>query len=156
VGGIVAPDAAPGKPAPPPRKRCRRCGAEAETFENSCPHCGRSYGTSTGTVVAIVAGACVAAILLLGGCAVLIGLAVEEADEELDELGITPRQYRSIGPGTSERKVRDELGEPAFEDTLTSPALECLYYPEKGEGLLGIENYEFCFRNGRLYSKQAD
>lgn len=156
VGAVVPPDAPAGKPVAPPTKQCRHCGAQSETFEGSCPNCGRTYGTRPGVIAAIVAASCLAVILLLGGCVALIGLAVEEAGDEIDKRSITRTEFNSIEPGQSEASVRAELGKPTREKEFGQPPTRCTYYPQREDGLLGLDEYRFCFQNGGLVRKAAD
>jgi hypothetical protein len=155
VGPYAPPDAPKGKPADPPPKRCRHCGAESRTFEERCPNCGRKYGAGPGTIAAIVAGSILACILLMGGCALLLQSGIDAVEDEVDERAITKGQFDSIVPGDTETSVRIRLGKPLSEDTYANKELECLYYGEKGEGLFGIDDFEFCFRDGALVSKHA-
>lgn len=154
--GLVVPAGAPqGKAVPPPTKRCRHCGVESETFDQDCPNCGRSYGTSRSVIVAAVIAACLAGILLLGGCAVLVGVALNEAKDEIDESAITRAQYESIQLGVSERSVRARLGDPLSEESFNRPRLDCLYYARDDGGILDSWDFEFCFRGDVLYSKSV-
>ncbi|MGH2956102.1 MAG: DUF2510 domain-containing protein [Solirubrobacterales bacterium] len=155
LGPLVAPDAVKGKPVPPPTKVCRHCGAQSETFESSCPSCGRAYSLNRGAIIAIVAVAVGATVLFLGGCAALIVVGVNEVEEERDEHEITREQYESIQPGATRASVEARLGEPFERDRFNQPAGGiCLYYPEDGEDLFS-DYFEFCFVGGRLDSKHA-
>lgn len=157
LGPLVAADAAKGKPIPPPTKVCKHCGAQAETFEGTCPSCGRSYsGMSTGAIVAIVAAAVLGGGLLLGGCAALIVAGVNELEEEQEEHEITRAQFNSIQSGATRASVEAELGEPFETDEFARGKGEpiCTYYPEEGDDLFD-EKFEFCFVGGRLDSKFA-
>jgi hypothetical protein len=155
--GPYAPATAPkGKPVDPPAKRCRHCGAESRTFEDRCQNCGRKYGPGPGVVIAIVAAAIVGSILLLGGCALLLQSGIDAVEDEVDERAITKGQFDSIVPGDTESSVRIRLGKPLSEDTYANKDLECLYYAQRDEGLFGIDDFEFCFRDGVLVSKHAD
>jgi hypothetical protein len=156
VGPYAPPGSPKGKPVDPPAKRCRHCGAESRTFEDRCPNCGRKYGPGAGIVAAAVLAAIVGSILLLGGCAVLIAVGIDAVDDEIDERAITKGQFDSIMPGDTESSVRIRLGKPLSEDTYANTELECLYYAEKGGGILSIDDFELCFRKGVLVSKHAD
>lgn len=156
VGPRVAADAPKGRPVAPPPKQCRHCSTQSETFAESCPSCGRSYGSSPGVIAAAIAAACVAVILLLGGCAVLFGLAVEKAGEELEDVGITRSQFNAVEPGASEASVRAQLGRPISTEELSTPGVKCIYYPQSGEGIVGLDDFQFCFKDGVLSSKRLD
>lgn len=155
VGPPAPADAAAGKPVEPPAKRCRHCGAESRTHDDRCPNCGRSYGSGPWVIVAAIVAAVISAILLLGGCAALIAVGLDAAEDEIDERAITRAQFDSVKPGDSEASVRAELGKPLSEDSYRKRGLTCLGYAEKDEGLFGIDEFELCFRNGVLVSKSA-
>ena len=120
------------------------------------PELRRKYGPGPGIVIAIVAAAIVGCILLLGGCALLLQAGIDAVEDEVDERAITKGQFDSMVPGDTESSVRIRLGKPLSEDTYANKDLECLYYAEKGGGLLSIDNFELCFRDGVLVSKHAD
>lgn len=158
LGPLVAPDTAKGKAVPPPTKVCRHCGAQSETFERTCPNCGRSYGgISTGALVGIIAASLVAGGLVLGGCAALIAAGLNEVEEEQEEHEITRQQFDAIQPGSTRASVEAALGEPLETETFDEPGgrVTCLYYPERGEDVFAqlSEQFELCFVAGRLDSK---
>ena len=97
-----------------------------------------------------------AVLLLLGGCAALIVVGVNEVEDEIDRAAITKAQYDLIDPGTPESVVRARLGDPISEESFNSPAVDCIYYAQKDEGLFGIDDFQFCFRDGVLDSKSFD
>ena len=97
-----------------------------------------------------------AVLLFLGGCAALIVVGVNEVEDEIDERAITKAQYDLIDPGTPESVVRARLGEPLSEESFRRRRLECVYYAQEDEGLFGIDDFQFCFRNGVLVSKSFD
>jgi hypothetical protein len=111
------------------------------------------------TVLKITLGILLAAVLLIGGCAALIGGAANEV-QEIDKSAITPAQYRSISTGMTRDAVERTQGAPADESEFSSeiegfdqPAgSSCIYYHRKGE-LLSL--YQFCFdvNTGRFESK---
>lgn len=156
IGPPLGSDAPRGKPVEPPKKLCRHCGTQSESFGQSCPNCGRSYGSSPWLIAAAVAAACVTVLAGLGGCAVLAGLALEEAQEEIEEDAITRSQYESVEVGDREAEVRARLGDPLGEESFSHPDLECLYYAQKDEGFSGIDDYRLCFRDGLLHSKSRE
>lgn len=154
LGPLVGEGAAKGRKVAPPTKVCSRCGAQSETFATSCPNCGRSYGLSRGGLIAIIAAACVAGVIFLGGCAALIVAGVNEVEEEQDDYEITREQFDSVGFGAGIGAVEQRLGEPYETDTFDEDGedVTCLYYPEAGEDVFS-ELIEFCFVDGRLDSK---
>lgn len=158
IGPRVAAGAARGKPVPPPTKVCRRCGAQAETFENTCPSCGRSYGYGPGAVIAVIAAACLAGLLLLGGCAALVGFGLDRLGDELDTTAISRREFNSIQLGSTQASVERRLGEPFDTRRLEEEPqgrVTCLTYNRGDEGLFELDTYELCFADGRLYSKRG-
>ena len=66
------------------------------------------------TVLKIVLGILIAAVLLIGGCVALIGVGLEGVDEEFDkqqaESAISNGAARAIENGTSKSDVIEELG----------------------------------------------
>ena len=84
----------------------------------------------------------------------IVGL--DKAEDEIDENAITKAQYDLIDTGTPESVVRARLGEPLSEESFGRRRLTCIHYAQKDEGLLGIDDFEFCFRDGVLFSKTFD
>jgi hypothetical protein len=105
----------------------------------------------------IVASAIIVAIVVLVvGCAALIGAGVDSAVEESNEHAITKAQYDSIENGMSRSEVEDELGPPGDAqdfDLEGLPDSSCIYYNETDE-LLG-NYFQFCFDDDELTSKSA-
>jgi Protein of unknown function (DUF2510) len=134
VGPPEPPGAAKGKPIPAPERK----------------------PTSPWAVAAAIAAACLAILLTLGGCAALVVVGLNEAEDEIDETAITKEQYDLIDLGTPESVVRARLGDPLSEESFNRPPVECIYYAQKDEGVFGIDDFQFCFRNGVLDSKSAD
>ena len=154
VGPRVDLDADPSQPAQPPKRLCRHCGVQSETFADDCPNCGRGYGSlSGGAIAAIVIGSIVAAVLLLGGCGLLIKAGIDAANDQAEKTAISRAQYDSVAIGDDEARVRASLGEPAREKT--NGVTTCLFYGREGEGVFGEEDYRLCFVNGVLLSKSA-
>jgi hypothetical protein len=157
LGPLVAADARRGKPLPPPTKVCPRCGAQSETFETSCPNCGRAYGLNRGAIVGIIAAGIGASLLFLGGCATLIVLGVNEAEEEVDETSISRAQFESIPIGASRGEVERRLGDfwnQRREESVGGDRLQCIYYNEEGSSVFDDEReFGFCFIGGELVSK---
>jgi hypothetical protein len=146
------------KQVPTPTKVCRGCGTQTETYETNCPNCGRSYGRmSTGALIALIVGGVLAMVVFLGGCAALIVVGVNEAEDEIDETSITRQQFGSIQLGSTRAAVEDELGRPWDREQYDRPAgpLSCLYYNDvKASVFDDRSEYEFCFLDGLLVSKR--
>jgi Protein of unknown function (DUF2510) len=158
IGPRIRPDAPKGKPAPPPLKVCRHCGAQSETFDATCPHCGKGYARSPWFIVGIVAAVCIAAALFLGGCAAFWIAVVNEVEEGLDSTSISRKQFDSIQPGATRGSVERRLGEPFQTQELRQAPygrVTCLSYNERGGRSFEFDLYELCFAKGRLYSKRA-
>lgn len=111
------------------------------------------------TVLKIVLGILIAALLLIGGCVALIGVGLEGVDEEFDkqqaESAISNGAARSIENGTSKSDVIEELGRPRSTDESDVEGLgksECIYYGVEGGDAL--TQWQFCFDGkDRLESK---
>jgi len=103
-------------------------------------------GTIVKTVLKIVLGMILGSVLLIGGCAALIGGAVNEVQKESDKASITLDDYKSIEVGSS-GATRDEViarfGEPQSQDEIQTSAsidglpdagfgMECIYYNRTG------------------------
>lgn len=117
------------------------------------------------TVVKVALGLVVGSLVLIGGCVALIGAGVDEADKEQRRKGITLREFRSVQMGSSRADVRTELGKPEDAQHFENAGIEglegsasrgsCVYYPEKGKGILEGRSFQLCFTNGRLDSKNV-
>ena len=117
------------------------------------------------TIVKIALGILLGAILLIGGCAVLLGAGANEAVKEIDRQqqanSITQQQYRSTKTGTTQKTIEKRFGEPsdAQEFETDIPELDakskssCVYYNRRG-GEIG-DIYQFCFDEGKLTSKNS-
>jgi hypothetical protein len=154
LGPLVAEGAAKGTPVPSPTKVCRHCGAQSETFDSTCPNCGRAYGQRTGFVVAAIVAACVGVVLLLGACGVAIVAITSNAAEEYE---ISEAQFNSIELGSSREAVENRLGDPFDRTHEHDPPygeVLCITYTQEDGDLFDIfDPYEFCFDDGRLYEK---
>jgi hypothetical protein len=114
----------------------------------------------------VVGGVGVAFVVLIGGCAVLVGVAVNEAVDELNSqqrahaisqarfdavpLGSTRNDViRMVGkvPEDSQEFVREGVLEPGQINT------SCIYYNRRG-GNFG-DRFQFCFEGDSLRSKNA-
>lgn len=142
-----------GKPVSTPRKRCRHCGTESETFEANCPKCGKPYGLSKGATVGIVVAAILAAVVLLGGCAAAIVAGIND----LEESTITREEFDAVNLGVTRDDLEDDLGEPYEVGELDEGPthVTCLYYNEEGESGIDDPYLQFCFVAGVLDSKFA-
>ena len=148
-----------------PTKVCPNCGVQAQTLEDKCPNCGKKYKRKRGgTFMKVLLGVFLGGLLLIGGCVALFGAAVDEADKEQQEKGITRAQFDSIEQGTSQEDVEAELGQPEdsqeFEQQIPELQEEaskssCIYYPEKGKPLFEGDSFQLCFDDGKLTSKNA-
>lgn len=119
---------------------------------------------SGGTVWKVMLGVVLGGLVLIVGCVAVLGSAVNEADKEQREQGITIEQFRSVGAGTSQEEVEATLGPPEdaqeFEQNIPELDIQnerssCIYYPEKGKGIGEGRSFQFCFDNGRLRGKNA-
>jgi len=144
----------------PPTKICPHCGAQAQTIDKRCPNCGKKYKRRI--FLKIVLAVFVGGLLLIGGCAALIGGAANEVDKELkkqqSEHSITNAQARSISLGTPRREVESRFGRPGDVQEGENAGLgsdSCIYYNVRNGDIL--DSWQFCFdgagRNGTLSSK---
>lgn len=144
---------------------CPHCGAMTQTASEHCPHCGKGYRRGSAWVkIAAVLGI----VLLLGvaGCVAVVAIVADDivnrvesaVDVERDKHDITPAQYRSIKLGTSERAVFERLGVRPRAEGESDQSIDgrvksskCVYYNVAGGELIDI--FQFCFRGGKLVSK---
>ncbi len=103
-----------------------------------------------------VAAACLAIIVTVGGCAALVVVGPQRGRGRDRRDAITKAQYDLIDPGTPESVVRARLGDPLSEESFNRPRVDCIYYAQRDEGLFGIDDFQFCFRDGVLDSKSSD
>jgi hypothetical protein len=114
----------------------------------------------------IVGGILVFFILVGGGCAVILGLAVNHAVNTLNAEqrahAITAVQFDAVSVGSSEAQVIQQLGKQpedvqhfVTKGILTQQDItsSCIYYNKSGKGF--GPRYQFCFTNGALESKNA-
>ena len=148
----------------PPTKVCPSCGAQAQTFDKKCPHCGKKYKRRRGgTFVKVMLGVFLGGALLIGGCVALLAGGVDEATKEQNETAITLAQFRSVKLGTSEGAVRARLGKPGdrqeFENEIpeldVKSSSSCIYYNEKDKELFEGRSFQFCFDDRKLTSKNS-
>lgn len=153
LGPPVEEGAAKSKAVPPPTKVCRHCGAQAETFDSTCPNCGRSYRISTGMVISTSAGVIVL-VLFLGGCFAALS-ALDEFDP--DDETISRAEFDSLEIGTPQTTVESRLGDPASTSEIEQGrrSYTCVYYDDEADRFDEDEYYELCYFQGRLFEKRA-
>jgi hypothetical protein len=114
----------------------------------------------------ILGGILGAFILVGGGCAVLLGVAVNNAVNNLNAEqrahAISAAQFGAVPLGTSEPQVIQTLGkQPEDKQQFVSKGIltqqdltsSCIYYNKNGGGF--GPRYQFCFTNGALTAKNA-
>ncbi len=119
-----------------------------------------------GTVWKVMLGVVLGGVLLIGGCAVLIGSAANEAVKELDaeqqRHAITKTAFDSAKLGWSEERLIEHVGkQPENKQEFTNEGFldeepsesSCIYFNRAG-GSFG-DAFQFCFDDGRLHSKNA-
>ena len=121
------------------------------------------------TILKVALGIILGLTVLIVGCAVIVGVGVNEAVDEVqkdsDKTAITQADYESVktGPdGNSRKRIESRFGEPQSQQDVetgeiegvpdSSSDLECIYYNRKGK-LVSL--YQFCFENGRVESKSS-
>ena len=117
------------------------------------------------TIFKVMVGVLLAAVLLIGGCTVLIGAGANEAVKEIDKQqnanAITLEQYRDTKLGTSQKTVEKRFGEAADAQEFENESIvdsepqnsSCIYYNRKG-GDIG-DTFQFCFTDKKLDSKNS-
>ncbi len=119
-------------------------------------------------VGAAFAGIGLACSSLIGGATDQIGRGLEFAEKELEreqrQTAINHREFASTQLGSRRSRVENELGRPVelTGDGRTDPGAgpvpqgaSCIYYTERGQPLLAGPTYRFCFKRGRLISKDV-
>lgn len=115
------------------------------------------------TVFKIMIGIVLGFTVLIGGCAVLIGAGVNEAQKESDKTSITVQQYGEARTGTSRTAIEARFGEPQSQQDVQAEGIKgipdsdfqqsCIYYNRKGQ-LASL--FQFCFDgDGSLTSKAS-
>ena len=155
----------PEAPAPTtPNKVCPHCGAMNQTTAKKCPSCGKGYKKRTALKVFV--GLCVFGLVIVIGCAALIGGAANEVAKQLDDQqqahAITRQQFGSLSLGMTEQQViaavgkrpedRQEFQSKSFVTDEPSNS-SCIYY-NRSEGTFG-DVFQLCFDGGRLTSKNS-
>jgi len=119
-----------------------------------------------GTVMKVALGVVLGGVLLIAGCAALIGGAANEAVKELDaeqeRHAITKQAFDSAKLGWSEQRLIEHVGkQPEDKQEFTNEGFldeepsesSCIYFNRTG-GEFG-DAFQFCFDDGRLSSKNA-
>jgi Protein of unknown function (DUF2510) len=152
LGPMVPEGTARGKSVPPPTKVCPHCRARAETFESTCPSCGRAYGMSRGAIAGIIGATVAVLVLFVGGCAAFV-LVVDDLEVEGE---ISRAEYDSIEVGDTESAVRGQLGSPTNTSEVQEAGgtFKCIYYDDEDADFDEDDYFELCFRGGILLSKQ--
>lgn len=106
------------------------------------------------TVGKIVLAGIILLVLVIGGCAVLIGGAADEMEKEHDRTAITHDEFKSVKKNATREKLEERFGEPSDvqEHEIDGMESTCVYYGVKGGDVM--DDYQFCFGdNGKLESK---
>ncbi|MGY1641804.1 hypothetical protein ACI782_11815 [Geodermatophilus sp. SYSU D00703] len=153
-------------PTSAPVKVCPHCGVQAQTVEMKCPHCGKKYKKKS-AALKILLGIAVLMIAIIGGCMALVGGAVNEAVETLNEeqakSAISQETFDGIQIGATRADV-DAAVAPAVpqdaqeftqEGVLDQEQINtsCIYFNRDG-GTFG-DVFQFCFDGDRLTSKNS-
>ena len=104
------------------------------------------------TILKVMLGILLACVVLIGGCAALLGAGIDEAQEESDKTAITVQEYGSVKTGATTRdEIVERFGEPQSSDSVEAEGIKgipesdfsqnCLYYSRKGE-LASL--FQFC------------
>ena len=157
MGPRVSPEAPADRAVPPPKKVCKRCGAEAETFAAECPSCGRSYTQSTGLIVGLIAAALVL-LLLVGGCAALIVAGIDEIEDLEPSNAITQEEFDSVRLGGSRAAIQGRLGRPDEVERFRTKRgqVTCILYNDADESVFQSDAFRICFAGDRAYAKTED
>lgn len=144
-----------------PTKVCPHCGAQNQTAASKCPSCGKKYKRRTGLrIFAFIVGGF---LLLIVGCAVIIGAGVDEAEEEAQKHAITKAEFDSVQQGTSQSAIENRFGNPEDSQEFEQKGFgesapqgsSCIYYNEEGKDLFEGNSFQFCFTEQKLDSKNA-
>jgi hypothetical protein len=147
-----------------PNKVCPHCGAMNQTAAKKCPSCGKGYKKRT--FLKVFVGLCVLGVVVIVGCATLLGTAanqvVKQLDKEQQAHAITRQQFRGLSLGLTERQVivavgrhpedRQEFQSKSFV-TNEPDRSSCIYY-NRANGSFG-DVFQLCFDNDRLESKNS-
>lgn len=152
----------------PPIKTCPHCSAQTQTFDQKCPHCGKSYIVKKKhTVRNVLLGITLLIILTFAGCAALIGGAATSVSNDLHKKqarsAITTTQWNSIKVGQSKAKVLQIVAPavPSDEQTMESDSgtvnynSNCLYFYKAEDKSFQVISYQVCLSNGKVESKSS-
>jgi hypothetical protein len=114
------------------------------------------------TVLKVALGMVLGMVVLVAGCAALVGGAANEVDKELkreqNANAITNAQARSLKLGTTRAKVEQRFGAPRDTQESENAGLgkdSCVYYNVKGGKT--FDSWQLCFEGdgtaGKLRSK---
>lgn len=118
------------------------------------------------TICKVATAIIVAALVLIGGCAALIGAGVDEAQKQNDKTAITAAEFSTIGKGDTLASVKAEFGAPSdaqtYETDLSSDEREllgtkaggfdCIYYGREGSL---ADFFQICFDGDGNYESKA-
>jgi hypothetical protein len=115
------------------------------------------------TIFKIAAGLLLAMTVLIVGCTALVAGAANHADKQMqkdhDKHAITKRQLASVHMGDTKQDVIRVLGKPSnsqhleTSDSLGERTNDCIYYNVRGSSWTDLIDYQLCFTNGHLDSK---
>ena len=140
-----------------PTKVCPNCGVQSQTVEDKCPNCGKKFKAKKNhTARNVLLGLTLLFILVIAGCATLLGGAAKSVSDSLDadqaRSAITPEKYQQVKIGKTRAQL-DKFLAPAVpqdaqefenEGVLGSDKISssCVYYNKAG-GEFG-DIYQFC------------
>lgn len=116
------------------------------------------------TVLKVMLGILLAGVVMIVGCAALLGTAANEVQEDSDKTAITLQQYGSAKVGQATRsRIEADFGKPRSSDEIQAEGVagipesdfsqSCIYFSRKGQ-LASL--FQFCFDgNGKLRSKAS-
>lgn len=153
---------------PPPTKTCPSCSAQSQTFDQKCPHCGKSFMVKKKhTVRNVLLGLTALFILVLAGCAVLVGGAATSVSNDTKKQeaksAITVAQWDTIKAGMTKAQVLAIVkpAVPSDEQTTQSQSKDfnynsnCLYFNKAEDTSFSAIAYQVCLSNGKVESKNS-
>lgn len=171
---MTAPNSPP--PAPPAGavRTCPHCHTQSYADgTKKCPHCKKKFKKHT--VRNVLLGITLVLVLMIAGCAALIGGAANEVLEELNaeqaRSAISQTEFDAVAIGTTRAAVKKSLlpavpqdaqefvseGIDLGDGTVIDTSSSCIYYNMEG-GSFG-DTYQFCFTgaggNGTLRAKNS-
>ena len=152
----------------PPTKTCPNCSAQSQTFDQKCPHCGKSFMVKKKhTIRNVLLGITALFILIIAGCSILVGGAVNSVSNDLKKnqakSAITVAQWDAIKPGQTKAQVLAIVkpAVPSDEQTTQSENKDfkynsnCLYFNKAEDTSFTIIAYQVCLSNGKVESKNS-